>query len=74
MSRLEQAKCPKSPMGAHWWMIPLLGANPVGRCEFCGGERQFKGSSDFGWMDFKEAKERATTLIATQKDDSRYED
>ncbi len=72
---IEQAKCPKSSTGSHWWMIPTLGASPVGRCKFCGDKRQFKNGSNYDWVDYQKAQEWALVLINAQKDrDSRYED
>ena len=64
--RLEQAKCPKSPTNAHHWMIPSTGAEPIGRCQFCGTERQFKGSWGADWIDFTEAH-RHTVVVAIAK-------
>ena len=51
MDRLEQAKCLPSPTGVHHWMIPTLGANPVGRCKHCDVERTFTNAGsrwDYG--------------------------
>ena len=54
MDRLELAKCPPSPTGVHHFMIPSLGANPVGLCKYCGEERVFNNTSsrwDYGEKD-----------------------
>ena len=49
--RLELAKCPPSPTGVHHWLIPTLGAHPIGHCKFCSEERQFENTAsrwDYG--------------------------
>jgi len=66
MGRLERAKCDQSPTGAHWWMIPTLGAHPLGKCKFCGNERPFKGSYGYEWIDFDESHRR--TVAQALKD------
>ncbi|KKN01339.1 hypothetical protein LCGC14_1128650 [marine sediment metagenome] len=49
--RLEAAKCPQSPTKVHHWIIPMLGAQPIGRCRYCGEERMFNNTGsrwDYG--------------------------
>jgi len=60
--RLEQANCPQSPTKVHHWMIPGIGAEPVGRCQFCVMERQFKGCSNYDWVDYQKANARNLEL------------
>ncbi|KKM68906.1 hypothetical protein LCGC14_1456160 [marine sediment metagenome] len=62
MDRLEQAKCPPSPTGVHHWMIPSTGAEPIGHCQFCGTDRQFKGCSNYDWVDYQKANARNLEL------------
>ena len=59
MNKLERAKCAKSPTGAHWWMIPPIGAQPLGRCKFCGEEREFEGVYGAELWDRREQHERS---------------
>ena len=55
-TRIEAANCPQAPtdvepFGKHWWVIPMAGARPVGRCKFCGEERAFDNSCRDGQWD-----------------------
>lgn len=39
--------CPKSPCGAHWWLIDTpAGADVEGQCRYCGTKRVFSNSMD----------------------------
>lgn len=48
-TKAEQAVCQESPTTAHWWLIEPIGAEPLGRCKFCGAERTFRGTFDNAW-------------------------
>ena len=58
MDRQAAAKCPPPLTTKHHWMIPSIGAEPVGICKWCAAERQFQGCSSYDWTDYAKAKER----------------
>ena len=42
MEKQGDSSCPKSPYGAHWWVIaPPDGATSQGVCRYCGDHRLF---------------------------------
>jgi hypothetical protein len=53
--RLDEAKCPESPTGAHHWLLPHIRGRQVmaiGTCKYCGQEREFQvGWREEGQMD-----------------------
>ena len=63
VERQAAALCSTSPTGKHHWMIPGIGAEPVGICKYCAAERQFKGSYGADWVDYGQAKERHTLEV-----------
>ncbi|KKL47585.1 hypothetical protein LCGC14_2334040 [marine sediment metagenome] len=72
MDRLEQAKCPPSPTGVHHWMIPMLGAQPVGRCKYCGTDRTFNNTGSRWDYGEKQAITARQTTVNTSTYDRYY--
>ncbi|KKN33839.1 hypothetical protein LCGC14_0799730 [marine sediment metagenome] len=68
MDRQAAALCPPSPTGKHHWMIPGIGAEPVGHCKYCAAERKFQGCSAYAWLDYAQSRERAYKLCIEQQE------
>jgi hypothetical protein len=43
--RMERAKCPLSPTGAHWWLMESSGPVQTGTCKYL---RQDDGAARLG--------------------------
>ncbi len=67
VDRQAAALCPPSPTGKHHWMIPGIGAEPVGICKCCGAERQFQGSGMYDWLSYADSRERTYKLYIEQE-------
>ncbi|KKN17582.1 hypothetical protein LCGC14_0964480 [marine sediment metagenome] len=63
VERQAAALCSPSPTGKHHWMIPGIGAEPVGICKYCAAERQFKGCGMYDWMDYGQTRERILEVV-----------
>jgi len=63
MDRQAAALCSPSPTGSHHWMIPSIGAEPVGICKWCSAERRFKSSGMYDWMDYAQARARTIEAV-----------
>lgn len=66
MDRLQQAKCSKSPTGAHWWSIYGHGANPLAYCIYCGRGRRFEAVFSAKLFDYSEQHAAATRAQAKE--------
>jgi hypothetical protein len=68
--RMERAKCPMSPTGAHWWLMDSSGPVETGVCKYCGKTMQQRNSAA---EEYTQQQRRRGAQMRTYRDERKTE-